>query len=383
MKLSNLEDTIISFCIRNKNYLFILFLSFMAICIRVSFFSYSSGDYEGALNIWFNLYKENGISYLKYNIGDYNVIYNFILALLSYIPIKSLYSIKLVSLIFDFLCAIMGGKIVKQITNNKKLSIITYIIILYLPTLLFNSSLWGQCDSIYSFFALFSIFYLIKEKYFLSFIMLGISFAFKLQAVFLLPLYIIYYVYKRKFSITYFLLIPLVNILCSTPALIMGRSLKDVLMIYYNQANLYSNYVLNFPNMYMFIGEYDNLDKFGIYLIIVIFAFMLYYIISKKIKLEGKNIIFTAMISVIISCYFLPFMHDRYLFMADIMSVIWYILNKNSKYLYVPIVVNLISLFTYISYLFSIAIIDFKILSLIYLLFIIKLSYDLFVQKLN
>ena len=32
-------------------------------------------------------------------------------------------------------------------------------------------------------------------------------------------------------------------------------------MIYFNQAKLYSNYVLNFPNMYQFIGQYDNLDK--------------------------------------------------------------------------------------------------------------------------
>lgn len=62
-------------------------------------------------------------------------------------------------------------------------------------------------------------------------------------------------------------------------------------------------------------------------------------------------------------------------------SVIWYISNKNKKYLYVPISICLVSFSTYIKYLFDITIIDFRILSLLYLFVIIKIFYDIINNK--
>lgn len=381
MKMSKIEKSIIDFCIKYKDFLFILILTFIALQIRISFLDFISGDYVYFLEPWSDIYKNYGISGLKYAIGDYNCIYNTFLALFSYIPIKSLYIIKMFSLIFDFGCGILGYKIVKEITNNRTLSYITYSIILFIPTVLFNSSLWGQCDAVYTFFALFGIYFLIKEKYLLSFVFVGISFAFKLQVVFILPVYIIYYIVKKRYSILYFLIIPLVNIICSVPSLIMGRSFKEIIMIYFNQTTSYSNYVLNFPNMYQFIGQYDNLDKLGILITILMFGLILYYILKKKITLNNNSILFLSMISVVIATYFLPYMHDRYLFMGDIFSVIWYISNKNKKYLYVPISICLVSFSTYIKYLFDITIIDFRILSLLYLFVIIKIFYDIINNK--
>ena len=379
--MSKIEKNIIDFCIKNKDYLFVLILTFIALMIRISFLNFISNDYVYFLEPWSSFYKEYGILGLKYKIGDYNCLYNTFLAILSYIPIKSLYIIKIFSFIFDFGCGVLGYKIVKKVTNSKISSYITYGIILFIPTVLFNSSLWGQCDAIYTFFALFGIYFLIKEKYLLSFIFMGISFAFKLQAVFILPVYIIYYIVKKRYSILYFLIIPLVNIICAIPSLIIGRSFMDIIMIYFNQTNSYSDYVLNFPNMYQFIGQYEGLDKFGIFITIMIFGLVLYYILKKKIILNSNSILFLSMISVVIATYFLPYMHDRYLFMADIFSVIWYVSNKNKKYLYVPITICFVSFATYVSYLFGITIIDFKILSLIYLIIIIKVFYDVVNSK--
>lgn len=195
MKILPIEKKIINFLIKNKEKIFILFITLSAILVRLTLFKFKTSDYIYCLRNWFGHYQHYVISGLKFTIGDYNCAYNIILALLSYIPIKSLYSIRIVSVIFDFVCAIYGAKFVYLVSKNKNISIATYAIILFLPTCIFNSSAWAQCDSIYTAFAIMSLYYLYKKKYIASFIFAGISFSFKLQFIFILPIFIIYFTY--------------------------------------------------------------------------------------------------------------------------------------------------------------------------------------------
>ena len=198
--MTKLEKKIINFLIKHKNFLFLCFMTVAAVMLRVSLYNKETGDFIGCLEPWVNEYiKYGGVAGLKYNIGNYNCLYNYILSLISYLPINSLYSIKSVSVIFDIVCAVFGYKIGYLVTNNKQNASIIYCAILFAPTCFLNSGAWAQCDSIYTSFAIISIYYLLKEKFTLSFIFAGISFAFKLQFVFILPVYIIYYICKKKF----------------------------------------------------------------------------------------------------------------------------------------------------------------------------------------
>ena len=72
--MSKIEKSIIDFCIKYKDYLFILILTFIALQIRISFLDFISGDYVYFLEPWSDIYKSYGISGLKYAIGDYNCI---------------------------------------------------------------------------------------------------------------------------------------------------------------------------------------------------------------------------------------------------------------------------------------------------------------------
>lgn len=378
MEMTKLEKKIINFLIKHKNFLFLCFMTVAAVMLRVSLYNKETGDFIGCLEPWVNEYiKYGGVAGLKYNIGNYNCLYNYILSLISYLPINSLYSIKSVSVIFDIVCAVFGYKIGYLVTNNKQNASIIYCAILFAPTCFLNSGAWAQCDSIYTSFAIISIYYLLKEKFTLSFIFAGISFAFKLQFVFILPVYIIYYICKKKFSIINFLLIPLVNLITAIPAILLGRDIKDILMIYLNQAQTYSNYSLKFPNIYYILVDNAHLKYLGMILCVVAFAVILFIIIDRKIKLDQKNILLLCCISVITATYFLPYMHERYMFMADLFSIIWYLCQKNKKYLYFPIAINLISLLSYLGFLFKFTLIDFPILSLIYLIILIKFGYDI------
>ena len=73
-----------------------------AMLARVSFLERSSGDYEIYLADW--LQKLAGGSFaegMRQNIGEYNVLYQYILFVITRLPVPSLYAVKAVSFIGD------------------------------------------------------------------------------------------------------------------------------------------------------------------------------------------------------------------------------------------------------------------------------------------
>ncbi len=235
--MHKIEQSILDFISKWKLSIFIIVITFLAIITRISLIDVQSNDFNQFLLPWFETLHENGGIYaLKNPIGDYNIPYLTIMALLTYLPIQPLYSIKLISIIFDFIVAIVASLMVKKILENSKykhlFSTLTYAIVLFLPTVILNGSAWAQCDSIYTSFVLICLYFLLDKKYILSFIAYGIAFSFKLQAIFILPFLFILYVVRKKFSILYFTIIPIVNIILSMPALLMGYPFKNLLLIY-------------------------------------------------------------------------------------------------------------------------------------------------------
>lgn len=388
IKPKEIDSAIFNFI--KKHSLGILFLVITAISLkmRVDFLNFESQDYHSFLINWFIQIKEQGgILVLKQEIGDYNIPYIFILSILSYIPKNPLLLIKLFSIAFDYVVAIVSMLIAYELLKDNKrkhlYALITYSVVIILPSLILNSSAWGQCDSIYTSFVLISLLCLLKEKYFKAFIFLGISFTFKLQAIFILPVYIFIYLSNRKFPIYYFLIIPIVNVIMCMPAVFVGRSIESCLLIYVNQINNYSNYIsMNFPNIYaMLIDTIGGsnlisnpdaaLSNLGLLFTFSILSITAITILYKEIKIDNKMIIELSLWSILLCTFLLPNMHDRYMYMADIISVLFVLIN--SKKFYVPIAVNFISLYVYIEYLYAtknlpieyVAVLNFAVLLLV------------------
>ena len=349
------EKKIIEFCEKHYILLGFIVISIMALLIRLSLFKFESGDYLMFLKDWFSYLKDNGGFWaLKNYPGDYNAPYMTIMSLLTYIPINPLYSIKCVSVFFDFVLAISSAVLVKEIIpkNKKFYAFLTYCTILFLPTVILNSAMWGQCDSIYTSFVILSLLYLIKEKYVPSFIFLGVAFSFKLQFIFILPLYVVLYVVRKKYSILHFLLIPLTNMVMCIPAFIAGKPLKELIFVYFNQTSEYTSPVLNFSNLYNYLPLNNN--KFGIILAAFICAMMLFYIIYKKVKFDNMKIITLGLWFALIMTFVLPSMHERYNFVGDILLVIYFMLYKENLLLltfnFICTVVNYSSFLFNVSY---------------------------------
>jgi len=161
------------------------------------------GDYNFYLKPWIDFIKDNGYSSsLKYNFYNYTPSYIYILIALAKIGFNPLYSIKFISIIFEYLLAYFIGKIVCLESGNKLRLWISIAIVPLIPTILINGALWGQCDSIYAAFVVASIYFILKEKQFISILFLGLAFVFKIQTVFIFPLF--YYYKVRSNTITFY-----------------------------------------------------------------------------------------------------------------------------------------------------------------------------------
>jgi len=385
-----MKDKFWKFIDKNLIIIFFIIITIFSVGIRSYFMDFESGDYTLFLEDWFNELKSGGgLTALKNDVGNYNAPYITIMALLTYLPMSPLHSIKIVSIIFDYILAFSCMVLVyKLFKNNKKKDIyalLTYAVTLMLPTVVINSAAWAQCDSIYVAFAIISLIYLIDEKYVKSFIFLGISFAFKLQFIFLLPVYILVYITKRKFPIYYFLILPITNFVLCIPAIVFGKSLSSCMAVYGNQMETYKQYIsLNFPGVYnlfldgsnLILFEEEFLSKAGVMFTITIFALVALIFLYKKVKLGKEDIITLSLWSVMVATFFLPHMHDRYMFAADVLSIIYFFFNR--KKLYIPVGINFVSLYTYFACLWGNMSIDIAYVSIFNFILLAIVTKDLY-----
>ncbi|AGX45158.1 hypothetical protein CLOBY_41020 [Clostridium saccharobutylicum] len=377
--LNIIDKKIIEFVDKNLYKMFIIIVSICAFIIRVNFLDIKSSDYDVYICKWGEyLANHNGFLGIASINSDYNVPYLYILASLTYVPLNYMFKVKFISIIFDYIgamaCYLIMKKLLKNNKNFKLISTITYSLVLFIPTVILNSSAWAQCDIIYVTFILFSIYYLLDKKYVKAFLFYGLAMAFKLQAIFIFPLYVILYFNKKDFSIINFFIIPMINVILYIPAFLFGRPLNLLWNVYFNQIGEYTNLTLNFPNIYNLIYGNKVFSKCGIIFTIISIGILSIYILGKRIELDNTKIIELALLLTLVETYFLPSMHDRYMFLADILSVVYFLVRR--KNIVVPVGIIGMSLNVYMTYLFGVTSISMVISSIIQFFIVIKVFFE-------
>ena len=317
------EKHILLFCV--------IGVTLISMIIRYSFREIISNDAYWCLLPWYDVIKENGGIYaLGSQVGDYNMLYQFIIAVFTYLPIEPLSAYKLLSCIFDYLLAAAMGYFVYFFSEKDRIlkGTMAYMLVLMSPIVFLNSSYWGQCDAIYTFFCVASLLAFCRDKYKLTFVLYGVAFAFKLQAVFLLPFFLFAYFAKKKFSVLYFGIIPVMMVILSIPGLIMGRSVAEVFTIYLNQTGSYKSITMNYPTFWNLLQSanmdafYINMKKPAIALTVVVIALLMVAWIVKKVPMTTRNMIYMAFLLAYTCVLILPSMHERYGYLYEILAVL-------------------------------------------------------------
>ena len=302
-----------------------LVLTAGAFALRAALFDYETPDYQDFLRVWVGFFRDHGgFRALKYEIGNYNIPYLYFLALFSYSEIRDLYLIKLLSVFFDVVLAYGSMQLLGKCTESVPKRLFCFFAVLFWPTVVLNGALWGQCDSTYTALAVLGIYLALDDRPMLSMISITLSFGFKLQAVFVMPIYAVLWMIG-KFNWKHFLIFPLTYVLLVLPAVLMGRPFVDTLMLYFNQTgSIGSGLNYNSPSVFAIIRDADP----GVASGIAIFAAMIYMFallfiaVLRYDRLSNRSVLALAVLLALGIPFILPHMHDRYFFPADALTLV-------------------------------------------------------------
>ena len=325
--MNRLEKNLLEKLDRLLPVIVVVVVSALGFLVRASLRNFLGIDAISFLLPWYDLIAQHG---LYEQIGDYNLVYQLLIWIMTKIPIAPLFAYKCLSCIFDYVCAAAAALLVMQVENRNRMwnGIFTYSAIVLSPLVFLNSAAWAQCDAIFVSFAILGLYLLEKENYNWAIISLGMSFAIKLQAVFILPVFLLVYYVRRKFSITRFLLIPAVILATASPLMLWGRNPLEAFGVYGIQTDRYNLMAAHYPSFWAIFcdtwstEQYAYLKLSAIILTVGVLALLMLLWIRKQYDTTGRNLVIMAFLLAYSCVLFLPAMHERYGYMYEILAII-------------------------------------------------------------
>lgn len=317
-----------------------------AFAARFVFVNEVTSDYRVFLSPWYDaLAAGGGFRAVGREIGNYNPPYLYLLAATTYLPIPKIAAIKLVSMVFDVVLAAFAGLIVRR-RFGAWVSVLAFVVVLFAPTVLLNSGYWGQCDSIYAAFCLGSLYFLLRGQAWWACVFFGLALSFKLQAVFLLPALLIVLVVNRRLPAL--LAAPVTFVVMLLPAALAGRSWRSLLMVYPDQVTSggggaggfgrgggtggfgggttgssggLGTWTQNAPTMFQWVGGSVAWLVFGL-VVAAGLIIGLGLLARRNRRLTEPQIVVLVTATVLAVPFFLPQMHERYFYLADVMTIV-------------------------------------------------------------
>ena len=150
---------------KERIYLYFTGIFFAGIILRILCFRIISRDMACCLLPWYEQYKSLSIKEaLATQIGNYNMLYQLCIIILTRLPFGAVVKYKLLSCIFDVLLSTAVYCFLKELRSQRE-ALIGFALTFLLPTVWINSAAWGQCDSIYVAIIIWSLLFLYKKRY--------------------------------------------------------------------------------------------------------------------------------------------------------------------------------------------------------------------------
>jgi Gpi18-like mannosyltransferase len=198
--------------------------------------------------------------------------------------------------------------------------------------LVLNVAAWGQTDASYAALSLLSVWLILKRKPAWAMAAFGLALAFKLQAIFLLPLLLLaWFMAEQKFSLLWFLLIPAVWVLTGVPMALIGESPLYAVTVYLGQTSLYVEPTYNCPNFFGLLGGalsgkqlvQGMWQRMGLVLAVGALGGAAVWLIGRRTRLTGRLSLLLGAWCVLVCVFFLPRMHERYGLVDEVLLVLW------------------------------------------------------------
>ena len=376
---------------------------------RVSMLDFETADYRSFLKGWLDAFRTGGFKRLAGNVGDYNLIYQYFLLLITKVPLFELYLIKFGSVVFDYALAFVMMLAAGRF-GGEKAKLPVFLLTMILPTVFVDGACWGQCDAVYVFFIVLSLYLLATDRPVRSAAALAVAFAFKLQTIFFFPVVLLGLLHK-KYKLRHAAVFAGAYVATMIPALIAGKPFMDAILVYASQSmgQYYDRLTYGAPNLYMFfpmmdfsVGQpfkwmrylpgidaearnpYINPDLFpdlqhaALYACIILTVILVIYWLLHWREVTPDMMLDLAVFFAIFLPFVMPKMHERYFFLADLLSVLY--AAKYARRRFLPLLVVGASLTSYCSYLMRQVPVDQRVSALMMLAALVIVAHDLLLR---
>ena len=306
--------------------LFLTVLTGLAAAVRILARSFVADDWSIYWSSWLSELSVRGFGALADDFYDYAPPVMYLLYVITRLPVNPMTAFKGFCCLLELLGAAVIGGIVMDCTGSRRRAQYACGIFLFLPTVILNASVWSQCDIIYTLLILCSVRFLLKGRTWTGMWFYGAAFAVKLQTLFIFPFLVILWV-NKKLELKHFVTIPVMYFLGILPAWAAGRPFLELLGIYAFQGGKDRwSLSIKFPNIYQIIGNAHFLDEYvgaGMYLILGILMIILFWTAYRRVQVTKEYVILLVVFFGLLTTYFLPHMHERYLYVTDAFLLIY------------------------------------------------------------
>ncbi|MBS7362053.1 MAG: hypothetical protein KIG24_06980, partial [Oscillospiraceae bacterium] len=114
------EKKFIAWVEKYSAFIFIAVISVLGLAARISAFNFHTADSDCFLLPWFEQIKANGgLATLGEQVGNYNIPYQILIGLLTYIDLEPLWLYKAVSCVFDFVLAAAAAMLAQTLCGSR------------------------------------------------------------------------------------------------------------------------------------------------------------------------------------------------------------------------------------------------------------------------
>ena len=232
--------------------------------------------------------------------------------------------IKLFSIFFDVVLAWSVMQLVGLFRREAVWKLSAFFLVLFWPTVVLNGALWSQCDSVYASLAVLSVYLVLAGHPLLGVISIGAAFSFKLQAVFVMPVFLLFWL-TRRVRLRHALAFPATCVVMVLPAVIAGRGLWDALTIPFQQTGSIGT-GLNYNSSSVFalvtdVRDPDLAAKLGIGAAALVIVLLAVWFWLHRDDCSDRALVLAAALLAAAIPFFLPHMHDRYFFAVDALTL--------------------------------------------------------------
>jgi Gpi18-like mannosyltransferase len=297
---------------------------------------------------WYLFARDHGVGGLGEAFTNYTPFYSYLLLIAARFDGlgQPLSLVKAISAVFEFGCAIVVAQIVWRASKAPLRTSIAFCGVWLAPTVIFNGALWGQADSIWTFFSLLSVSLFMQNRN--GVVPFAVACAVKAQGMFLGP-FVLGMILRRRIHWAWLAAVPVAYVLLAIPVLLAGRPIASVFMVYLDQAETFHRLTMNAANIWVLAPDVPYRIGIAIGLTLAATAGLGLSVFILRSKQDGPDfILLVACASLLLMPYLLPKMHDRYFYAFEVASIALACLNP--RYLPFAVIAQVDGVLSYLGF---------------------------------